>query len=55
MAKKKEKKKDLILKELNRRLKNRKQFCELNGCEPTTYMLGATNEIKELIGFVELL
>ena len=55
MAKKKVKKKDLILKELNRRLKSKNQFCELNGCEPTNHMLGATNEIKELIGFVELL
>lgn len=49
------KKHEEILKELKRRIKSKNQFCEMNDCEPTDYMLGATNEIEELIDFIEVL
>ena len=42
-----------ILVEIIRMKKANKRYCDINGCEPTDYMLGTNQALDELKEFVE--
>lgn len=50
---KKKKKHELILAELESKRKRNDKYCDLNDCQPTSYMNGSNKILDEMIKFVK--
>jgi len=44
-----------IQEECKRRLKNNNEYCRINDCEPTQYMLGQNDVLSDIIVFIDKL